>query len=151
MKKGVSKKLRDKVLTELVLQYRENIKKDKNRKLVNLFPIFSNMDIPYSEFKDVIMSLENQEYLHYFPTDDSAEKIPIRGEKIPQEFIELTAPKGTSYLETKLDKMDNERRTSFKYPIIVAIIVAIIGILLSRESANLLLQIAKWFLSLFRS
>ncbi len=151
MKKGVSKELRDKVLTELVLQHRENIKKDKNRKLVNLFPIYRDMDITYDEFISVILSLESQEYLHYTPADNTKTKIPIRGEKVPQEFIELTTPKGTSYLETKLDEKEGEVKTNLKRPLQVQVLTIIATLILSSASLGLLWQLIKWFLSLFRS
>ncbi len=151
MEKGVRKELRDKVLTELVLQHRENTKKDKNRKLVNLFPIYRDMYITYDEFINVILSLESQEYLRYIPADISKTRIPIRGEKVPQEFIELTTPKGTSYLETKLDEKEREVKTNLKRPLQVQVLTIIATLILSSASLGLLWQIIKWFLSLFRS
>lgn len=147
--KGISIELRDKVLTELVLQHRENIKKDRNRKLVGLFSIYASMDITYDEFIDIILSLESQEYLRYIPSDKSKKRILIRGEKVPQEFVELTTPKGTSYLETKLDKSNEDVNINLKRPLQVQVLTTLATLLLSTAPLNLLWRLIKRFLSLF--
>ncbi len=148
--KKVDKSLRDKIMTEIALQYRENQKSEQKPQKVNIFSIWLKHDMPYSKFLDVILSLEAQGYLNYEKADKNKEKIHVKSEYVPQEFVTLEHS-GKSFPETLCDERGNERKINLKYPIIVAIIVAIIGILSSSKSIGLLSQIAEWFLSLFHS
>ena len=47
----------------------------------------------YSDFLDVILSLEAQGYLHYEKAKDNAKKFSIKGECIPQDGAAWQATK----------------------------------------------------------
>lgn len=148
--KEVKKSLRDEIMTEIALKYRENQKTRQKLQKVNVFLIWTKHDMSYSDFLNVILSLEAQGYLHYERAKDNAEKFCIKGECIPQEFVTLE-PSGKSFPETFSDKQESEKRLNIKYPIILAIITALIGILLSNVLIGWLSQLLEWFLSPFHS
>lgn len=59
--KEVDKSLRNEIMEEISLKYRENQKTELHSQKVNIFQIWLNHDMTYSEFLDVILSLEAQE------------------------------------------------------------------------------------------
>lgn len=59
--KEVDKSLRNEIMKEISLKYRENQKTELHSQKVNIFQIWLNHDMTYSEFLDVILSLEAQE------------------------------------------------------------------------------------------
>lgn len=148
--KEVKKSLRNEIMTEIALKYRENQKTKQKLEKVNIFSVWTKHDMSYSDFLNVILSLEAQGYLHYERAKDNAEKFSVKGECIPQEFVTLE-PSGKSFPETLSDEKENEKKFNIKYPIILAIITALISILLSNSSIDWLSQLSEWFLSLFRS
>lgn len=149
-KKTIEKSLRDEIMTEIILQYRENQKSEQKMQKVSLFLIWSKKNMPYSDFIDIILSLDAQGYIHYEKADKNKEKIHTKGEYVPQEFVTI-APNWKSFPEILSDEKANERKLNIKYPVIIAIITALIGILLSNASIGWLSQILEQFLSLFRS
>lgn len=149
-KRTVKKSIRDEIMTEIALQYRENQKSKQKPQKVNIFSIWTKHDMSYYDFLNVILSLEAQGYLRYEKAKDNAEKFRIKGEYIPQEFVALE-PSGKSFSEDLLDEKDNEIKTNLKRPLLVQVLSAIILLTLSGTSLGLLWKIIKWFLSLFRS
>lgn len=148
--RGIKKAIRDEIMIEIALQYRENQKSNPKLQKVNLFPIWIKHNMLYSDFLNVILSLELKGYLHYEKARDNAQKAVVGDERVPQEFVFLE-PNGKSFPETLSDEKEDKIRNNLKYPIIVSIIGIIVGILLSSKSLSLLSKIAKWFLSLFHS
>ena len=148
--KGIKKSVRDEILVEIALQYRENQKLEQKPQKVRLFEIWQKQKIPYSDFIDVILALESDDYLHYEKAGKNTQRAVIGNERVPQEFVTLEQ-KAKSFPETLSDEKENEKRLNLKYPIILAIITALIGILLSNASTNWLSQILEKFLSLFYS
>ncbi len=149
-KKAIEKSLRDDIMVEIALKYRENQKTSQKLQKVNIFSIWVKRDMAYSDFLDVILSLEAQGYLHYEKAKDNAKKFSIKGECIPQEFVTLE-PSGKSFPETLSDEKESEVKTNLKRPLLVQVLSAIILLALSGTSLSLLWQIIKWFLSLFHS
>lgn len=146
----VKKKLRDEIMCDIALKYRENQKNTNKYEKVNLFSIWKNYDMKYSDFIDVILSLQMNGYLQYERSDNSSDKFLINGEYVQQEFVTLE-PIGKSFPETLADEKAKEIKTNLKFPILLCVISAIVALLLSSASLGLLQQIAKWFLSLFHS
>ena len=146
----IEKSLRDDIMVEIALKYRENQKTSQKPQKVNIFSIWVKRDMAYSDFLDVILSLEAQGYLHYEKAKDNSEKFSIKGECIPQEFVTLE-PSGKSFPETLSDEKVSEVKTNLKRPLLVQVLSAIILLALSGTSLSLLWQIIKWFLSLFHS
>ena len=144
----IKKELRDKIMCDIVLKYRENQKRDIKSERVNIFSIWNKYNIPYSDFIDIILSLEAQGYLHYEKAEKCKTKINRNGELIPQEFV-ILEPSGKSFPEKLSDKMEEEIKTNLKRPLQVQVLTILITLLLSSASIGLLLQIIKWFLSLF--
>lgn len=147
---GVEKELRDKVLTNIVLQYREQQKHVHKYEKVNLFPLWRKYDMKYSDFLDVILALEGQGYLHYEKAGKDKEKIHINGEYVPQEFVTLE-DNAKSFPEDLSDEKTAEINNNLKRPFQVQLLTILMTILLSSASLGLLWQIIKWFLSLFHS
>lgn len=146
----IKKELRDKIMCDIVLKYRENQKRDIKSERVNIFLIWNKYNISYSDFIDIILSLEAQGYLHYEKAEKGKAKININGELIPQEFV-ILEPGGKSFPEKLSDEMEKEIKTNLKRPLQVQVLSAIILLALSGTSLSLLWQIIKWFLSLFHS
>ena len=55
--KGIKKSVRDEILVEIALQYRENQKLEQKPQKVRLFEIWQKQKMPYSDFIDVILAL----------------------------------------------------------------------------------------------
>lgn len=149
-KKAIEKSLRDDIMVEIALKYRENQKLEQKPQKVNIFSIWLKHDMSYSEFLDVILSLDAQRYLNYEKADKNKEKIHVKGEYVPQEFVTLERS-GKSFSEDLVDEKDSEIKTNLKRPLLVQVLSAIILLILSGTSLHLLWQIIKWFLSLFHS
>lgn len=147
---GVKKKLRNKIMSDIASKYRDQQKEETRYEKVNLFLIWEKYDISYSDFINVILSLEAKDYLKYEKANKSKERIFIKGEYVPQEFVVLKS-NGKSFLEDLSDDKENEIKSNLKRPLQVQVLTILISILLSSGSICLLWQIIQWFLSLFRS
>lgn len=146
--KKIDKELRDKIMCDIALKYRENQKKENSSEKVNVFSIWNKYNMSYSDFIDIILSLEAQGYLHYEKAEKNKTKININGEFIPQEFVRIE-PIGKSFPEKLSNEKEAEIKTNLKRPLQVQVLTILITLLLSSASLSLLLQIIKWFLSLF--
>ena len=137
-------------MSDIASKYRDQQKEETRYEKVNLFLIWAKYDISYSDFINVILSLEAKDYLKYEKADKSKEIIFIKGEYVPQEFVVLKS-NGKSFLEDLSDNKENEIKSNLKRPLQVQVLTILISILLSSGSICLLWQIIQWFLSLFRS
>ena len=54
--KGIKKSVRDEILVEIALQYRENQKLEQKPQKVRLFEIWQKQKMPYSDFIDEYMA-----------------------------------------------------------------------------------------------
>lgn len=148
--KEVDKSLRNEIMKEISLKYRENQKTELHSQKVNIFQIWLNHDMTYSEFLDVILSLEAQEYLHYHRADKNAKRYNVKGECVPQEFVTLERG-GKSFPEDLSDEKEKDKKLNIKYPVVSSFLTTMIGYVPKILSKDLLSRIKEWILSLFRS
>lgn len=94
------KEIRKEIMKKIALSHKENQKRPERNQKVNLFVIWKDMEISYSEFIDEILSLEALEYLYYTPAESSTPKINTEKGDVAQEFVILTS-KGKSFLEVE--------------------------------------------------
>ncbi len=141
--KTIKSSVRNDIMLKIVESYRDKNVSKLNDGSFNIMTAFSKTDMKYSEFLEIVRFLESKRLVIYIPADKSSTTYNIRGEEIRQDFIQLTDLGKTYPEDTKSEKINFVRTT-----IVSGIIAAIIGILLSTELLNWLLQKLLSFLSL---
>lgn len=130
---GVKKNLRDSVMSDIAAQCRKNRKNNPDNNRVNIFFIWINYDMSYDDFINIILSLDDQEYLTYKKADKDAKKYHVRGENVPQEIV-FVSGKGRSFLEDLSDEKKEEFNSSLKRPLLQKILIWLASTILSYES-----------------
>lgn len=141
--KIIKSSVRNDIMLKIVESYRDKNVSKLNDGSFNIMTAFSKTDMKYSEFLEIVRFLESKGFVIYVPADKSSPTYNIRGEEIRQDFIQLTDLGKTYPEDTKSEKINFVKTT-----IVSGIIAAIIGILLSTELLNWLLQKLLSFLSL---
>ncbi|MBD5156476.1 MAG: hypothetical protein HDT13_02420 [Butyrivibrio sp.] len=131
--KKIKRKLKNEIMSRIVMQYRENQKLPSKDEAVNLFSIWREHDIhmSYSDFIDVIIELEKKGYLYYIKADPSSRKTFMKGEVVyVEEYVTLETI-GKDFPETLSIKEKNKSKIYLKYPLLTLCLTIIITILLS--------------------
>ena len=147
---GVKKNLRDSVMSDIAAQCRKNRKNNPDNNRVNIFFIWINYDMSYDDFINIILSLDDQEYLTYKKADKDAKKYHVRGENVPQEIV-FVSGKGRSFLEDLSDEKKEEFNSSLKRPLLQKILIWLASTILSYESIMRIWSKIKLILSYLHS